>query len=248
MPPLPSASLSKLAALRAMIPCLLSWLRVNMGQRGSAAMAKRVEASLRRLYVREKAAMVVLIKKALRSCPEWQARVFEDLGGERALARWQARLMRANTPPPEEDYSWLNDDPADWVMIDEVVRAPRPSTSPSKGPRLDRDGVFKWASIKQGAHERYLRAPHPIGEPRPERDFHMFRDRPERDPFKAPWPIEVGPCDLVDVFEPDEIIVLSRTPSAYWDAYMEAPRQWQRELIICRAARPEREAACLIPD
>lgn len=248
LPPLPAPSHSGLTALRAIIPCLLSWLRVHLGQRGSASMAKRVEASLRRLYAKEKDTMVVLIKKALRSCPEWRARVFEDLGGEAALARWEARLLRAITPPPEEDYSWLDDDPDDWVLIDSISRTHRSESPSSKGPRLDRDGLFRWARIKQGPHERYQRAPRAAYAPPTRHSFSMLRERGEREMFKAPWPIEVGPSDLIDVFEPDEIIILNHPPATYWDANMQKLNDWQRELISYQTALPERAAACLIPD
>ncbi|MGJ8563038.1 MAG: hypothetical protein ACSHXY_05745 [Alphaproteobacteria bacterium] len=252
LPPLKAPSLAGVLALRAMIPCLMTWLRAHIGQRGAKGIARNVQVSLRRLHKKEKAAMAAVIKKALRSSSEWRARVFEDLGGLPALARWEARLLRAHTPPPEDDYSWLDDDPADWPMIE--AAAPRKPISPSaqardnKGPRLDRDGLFKWAAIPQGKHERSAREPSPYEGRCAERADHFLNARRAHRSFTNPWPIEVSPSDLLDPFEPEEIIILTQTPAALWDAHMLEPEKWQSEMtVIGHRIWPETRPACLVP-
>lgn len=252
LPPLKMPAFSGVLALRAMIPCLMTWLQTHTGQRGAKGVARRVQTSLRRLHTKEKAAMVVVIKTALRSSAEWRARVFEDLGGAAALARWEARLLRAHTPPPEDDYSWLDDDPADWPMIE--AAAPHKPLSPSaqarenKGPRLDRDGLFKWAAIPQGKHERGAREPRPYEGRCAERADHFFNARRAHQSLAGPWPIEVSPSDLLDSFEPEEIIILTQTPAALWNAHMLEPEKWQSEMsLISRRIWPEAQPACLVP-
>lgn len=250
LPPLKTSGFSGIKALRAMIPCMIAWLRLNIHTRGARGIARRVEASLNRLHKREKAAMVVIIKKALRSCPLWQARVFEDLRGEPALACWETRLLRTYAPPPEEYYSWLNDHPDDWPMIEDAVPRMRAKAQESKGPRLDRDGLFRWAVIKQAAHERRLRAPlapRIDGGDSPE-TFGSFKDTSERQIFAGPWPIEVGPSDLLDTFEPDEIIELRRPAPIMWEAQIALPLQWHGEMSVIRSLMtPEMQPACLLP-
>ena len=100
--PLPGAELVMAFRLRRVLELMITLLWANIGQRGAKTWAGKIKGTLRRVRAIERQNMAEYIKNVLRRCPEWRARVFEELGGEKALRRWEARLRRAWTPAPKE--------------------------------------------------------------------------------------------------------------------------------------------------
>ena len=234
-----------LAALRDMLPFMISLLRAHLGQRGAATMALRAKSVLRELYETEKHSVTLWVKQALRSCPEWRARVFEDLGGEAALKVWQARLARIWAPEPEENYDWLDDDPADWPIPDPAPPARKRTDRAPSSPRTDRDGLFRWAVIKTGRLQPRERE-YVFHEDIPFRSF--FEDKARRKTFPDPWPIEVLPCDLLDPPEEEDIITLTIDPQKLWNILQTQRLKWHGQLVsIGHIIWPEKAAAFIAP-
>ena len=104
---------------------------------------------------------------------EWRARVLHDLGGARGLARWerawakwrggaQAVPRAAKQEPvwemPSDAEFWADETEEGWE--DESVEDEQHDAEDNKarargperghGPRVDREGVFRWAAIPRG--------------------------------------------------------------------------------------------------
>ena len=104
---------------------------------------------------------------------EWRARVLHDLGGVRGLARWerawakwrggaQGETRAVKQEPewemPSDAEFWADETDEEWAdespdeerhgAEDGKARAGEPERG--HGPRMDRDGVFRWAAIPRG--------------------------------------------------------------------------------------------------
>ena len=236
--------------LRARVRLMVALLWKIIGARGAASMAREVKSALRQLYSEEKQAMTLWAKHALRRNPDWQARVLEDLGGQGALSRWQARLRKSFKQQPEDDYAWLDDDPADWPIPEQTRLKAKPVKTARKiTPRFktDRDGMFRWASIKLGRNGH-------SANPRGDSDWNSaddgFQSRweddgnnsagTERSVYSDPWPIEVMPSDLInrvedfeneDDYNTENCGSVSTDPLTLWAAMQAEHRYWYGRII-----------------
>ena len=225
------------AHLREQLQFMISLLWQMVGVHGAVKCAAAAKALLREICTQEKHAFELWAKQALRRCPEWQARVFEDLGGQAGLKRWQARLRKSYDVVPEDDYAWLDMDPNNWPVPEETARGQKPVDKPrpkirSAQFKTDRDGVFRWAKIKLGRSTR-------IGTSSNFRDrdgarygfemgpqyTHHFALKTARDMFSAPGLIELLPSDLIDDAEHEDVADPRIDLLKFWAGLQAVPRR-----------------------
>lgn len=86
------------APLRMNIPHLIAQIyaavRISGAQRGMLKRLREARRMFAQLYRAEKANFTAWLTGAMQADPVWQAQVREDLGGEAALQRWDARYER----------------------------------------------------------------------------------------------------------------------------------------------------------
>lgn len=134
--------------LRVLMPVfmaqLLSLVCGEQAVRGAITRLREIRKLLHMLYNAEKSNFRLLMTRALKADPLWQAQVREDLGGNAALARWEHRRDERRAA---QDAKQPGDAAKD-------VRQPRINARPQGnrgGPLTDRNELFRLALIPRAA-------------------------------------------------------------------------------------------------
>ena len=132
-------------------------------QRGARARLWDIRKALGALYRAEKQNFITALTQALTDNPFWRAQVREDLGGEAALARWEARRARGLNPSLQRVAE---------TDVSSFVRPPTPKTGKprkSAGVKTDSSGLFRLAALvgarkPQSVYTRAALSPRRIGQ------------------------------------------------------------------------------------
>lgn len=92
---------------------------------------------------------MVRMKWYMLRLPYWRASVLAALGGEAALARWEARATRSQTyvEMRDEDYLWEDTPPSDNEISKPPEEPQEKAKTRYKPFRTDADGLFRLARI-----------------------------------------------------------------------------------------------------
>lgn len=137
------------SAIRRLVPVLVGQLIAMFTltgiKRGARTRLLTIKRMLVRLHKAECANYAVWLRQALRADPLWQYRVHEDLGGLRALRRWDLRSARMMDPAPEVR--------ANGKVAGHAPSLKRGQQKPCQ-PRGDRDGLFRLATLSRSDGSR----------------------------------------------------------------------------------------------
>lgn len=105
--PFPDApGITDTASFRVLIPVLFTQLYALFTPKtaalGAASRLRELRAQLQKLYAAEKQNFCLWLKRAMKSDPAWQAQVREDLGGDKAMAAWEKRRIKLQSPAPQK--------------------------------------------------------------------------------------------------------------------------------------------------
>lgn len=195
----------------------LPWLKMHMQAQTKPRKIIRAMNVLKKLateiYKVELTFIGQIMVYLLRRDADWQARVKHDLGGDKAMRKWWRRFERVQSgevPQKKERSAHQQSRSYDYAQ--------HASTSVSRGPTTDNDGLFRLSPITGGHRE--IRARH---------------DRPYRASKPTPifQPIQIIPADLgfdnPSVFQSDESAALSRPPLIPTKVGIQRPNQGRED-------------------
>ncbi len=172
------------ASLRGLIPVLLTQLAALFTRdhikRGATSRIRAIRVQLQTLYKAERSNFCLWLIRAMSADPVWQAAVREDLGGEKALAAWEARRERLYALKQELESEFK-------PKPSQFKKPPRKTPNAGQGPRpiiTDRHGLFRLAPLTQDAT--------PVRDA--SRGF-SYCERPISSTFLWPKPIGLTPDD-----------------------------------------------------
>ena len=114
----------------------------NPGKRGGWKILRGLRKQLQALYRTERSNFELWLRHHLRRNRYWRARVLKDLGGERALRRWERRRARQSDVTLRPNHANTQSRPAQPSSI------ARATTSTRTGVKTDNQGLFRLAIIK----------------------------------------------------------------------------------------------------
>lgn len=129
------------SGLRAIIPALIARIATMVCpdgvERGALSRLWEARRLFATLFRAEQYNLGKWLNHAMQADPDWQTQVREDLGGEEALARWEARLEQSQIEPADSPAA-------------KPARGPARANTVSKGVRTDRHNLFRLAPIMTG--------------------------------------------------------------------------------------------------
>ena len=126
-------------------------LRARIGKRGGWSLLRALRKQVRQLYITEKSNFELWLRDSLRRNSAWRKSVLADLGGERALQRWERRARLALSAEPAPPRTRPESQP----------RYTQTSRRAHTGPKTDDLGLFRLEPLtRRPAHRSERRASH----------------------------------------------------------------------------------------
>ncbi len=161
----------------------MNHLAASLHRRGAGKLLRALKKQLRGLYKTERQNFELWLRARLQRDAGWRQSVLEELGGERALRRWERRAAKINT-----DSNFETDEPARAGHGARSRSRRNTGLTPARsGIKTAAQGVFRLAVIKRGSLSKHAR----------------FKDRNDRQGcgsscgvFPVPGPIGLTPDEL----------------------------------------------------